>query len=122
MGTFSASWKYTGVAGPSRNRIPLRHHRPTAACDLAGGGWRVQRDSQVSADGAELSRPGFKDSDWMLATVPATTLSSYWNAGALADPNFGDNQLMISDSFFYADFWYRTEFAAPRRRPAHTSG
>ncbi len=21
---------------------------------------------------------------------------------------------MISDSFFYADFWYRTEFDAPR--------
>ncbi len=44
--------------------------------------------------------------------MPATVLSSYWNAGALPDPNFGDNQLMISDSFFYADFWYRTEFTA----------
>jgi hypothetical protein len=46
--------------------------------------------------------------------VPGTVLSSYWNAGALPDPNYGDNQLMISDSFFYADFWYRTEFTAPR--------
>src|SRR5581483_2942743 len=25
-------------------------------------------------------------------------------------PNYGDNQLAISDSFFYADFWYRDEF------------
>jgi hypothetical protein len=82
--------------------------------DLAGGAWRLQRDSLVKADGAALSKPGFQDADWVLATVPATVLSSYWNAGALPDPNYGDNQFMISDSFFYADFWYRTEFTAPR--------
>ena len=59
----------------------------------------------------------------MIATVPATVLTSYWNAGALPDPNFGDNQLLISDSFFHADFWYRTEFdAPPPRRPASASG
>ena len=29
----------------------------------------------------------------MVATVPGTVLTSYWNAGALPDPNFGDNQL-----------------------------
>jgi hypothetical protein len=40
-------------------------------------------------------------------------LTSYYNAGALPDPNYGDNQLAISDSFFYADFWYRNEFAMP---------
>jgi hypothetical protein len=81
--------------------------------DLAGGAWKVQRDSQVEGDGTILSRPGFADSQWIAATVPATVLASYFNAGALPDPNFGDNQLMISDSFFYADFWYRTEFARP---------
>ena len=51
--------------------------------------------------------------DWIIATVPGTVLASYYNAGAFPDPNFGDNQLMISDSFFYADFWYRNEFTAP---------
>ena len=80
--------------------------------DLAGGAWRLQRDSLVATDGAALSQAGFKDGDWVVATVPGTALVSYWNAGALPDPNFGDNQLMISDSFFYADFWYRTEFQA----------
>jgi hypothetical protein len=85
--------------------------------DLAGGAWRLQRDSLVSADGAALSRPGLAVDDWIAATVPATVLSSYWNAGALPDPNFGANQLAISDSFFYADFWYRTEFAVPRTAP-----
>lgn len=82
--------------------------------DLARGGWRLQRDSLVRADGAQLSTPGFADKEWIPATVPATVLSSYLNAGALPDPNYGANQLMISDSFFYADFWYRMEFRAPR--------
>jgi hypothetical protein len=93
---------------------PAPPARADGRLDLAGGAWRLQRDSLVSADGAALSKPGFKDADWVVATVPATVLSSYWNAGALPDPNFGDNQFMISDSFFYADFWYRTEFTAPR--------
>jgi hypothetical protein len=84
---------------------------------LSGGAWKLQRDSLVGADGAALSRPGFEDGDWLVATVPATVLSSYWNAGALPDPNFGDNQLAISDSFFHADFWYRLEFEAPRLEP-----
>jgi hypothetical protein len=45
--------------------------------------------------------------------VPGTALCSYLNIGAIPDPNYGDNQLLISDSFFYADFWYRNEFTAP---------
>ena len=87
--------------------------RPKPASGLSGGAWRLERDSLVTADGSTLSQPGFQDQDWLVATVPATVLSSYWNAGALPDPNYGDNQLAISDSFFYADFWYRNEFAAP---------
>ena len=95
---------------------------PDGRLDLAGGRWRIQRDSLVKADGAALATAGFNDGDWVVATVPATVLSSYWNAGALPDPNFGDNQLMISDAFFHADFWYRTEFddAASRPRAAGT--
>jgi hypothetical protein len=81
--------------------------------DLAGGAWRVQRDSLVKTDGAVLSQAGYPDADWVIATVPGTTLVSYLNAGAIPDPNFGDNQMMVSDSFFYADFWYRNEFAVP---------
>jgi hypothetical protein len=99
------------VAKPDPNNIlPAR---ADGGMNLGAISWRLQRDSLVPADGAALSKPGFKDSNWILATVPATVLSSYWNAGALPDPNYGANQLMISDSFFYADFWYRTEFTAP---------
>jgi hypothetical protein len=105
-----------GRGGVVPRAKPAPPARSDGRLDLAGGAWRLQRDSLVKADGAALSQPGFPDADWVVATVPATVLSSYWNAGALPDPNYGDNQLMISDSFFYADFWYRTEFEAPRRR------
>ena len=82
---------------------------------LSGGPWRLQRGPQVLAAGEAISAPGFADSSWVVATLPGTVLTSYFNAGAVADPNFGQNQLHISDSFFYADFWYRTEFATPAR-------
>jgi len=91
--------------------------RADGRLDLAGGAWRLQRDSQVHASGEVLSKPGYADAGWMVATVPGTVLTSYLNAGAVPDPNFGDNQNMISDSYFYADFWYRNEFAAPAAAP-----
>ena len=84
---------------------------------LSGGAWKVQRDSLVKASPAILSQPGFADRDWLVATVPGTVLASYYNAGAVPNPDFGDNQSMISDSFFYADFWYRNEFTPPPATP-----
>ena len=81
--------------------------------DLAGGSWRVQRANLAPADGIALSTPGFKDDNWVVATVPGTVLTSYLNVGAIPDPDYGKNQLYISDSFFYSDFWYRTEFITP---------
>jgi hypothetical protein len=71
----------------------------------------------VAAAGEQLSQPGFAAKDWLVATVPGTVLSSYLNDGAIADPNFGENQYLISDSFFTADFWYRDEFVAPPLAP-----
>lgn len=80
--------------------------------NLAGGAWKLQRDSQVRSDGSAISKPGYAAADWLVATVPGTVLTSYLNVGAIPDPNFGDNQNMVSDSYFYADFWYRNEFVA----------
>lgn len=77
---------------------------------LSGGSWKLQRASLVSRSGEDLSKPGYKDEDWVPATVPGTVLSSYLNIGAIPDPNFADNQLQISESFFLSDFWYRNEF------------
>ena len=85
---------------------------------LSGGNWRLQRASMVAANGEQLSKAGFADNDWMVATVPGTVLTSYLNDGAIANPDFGDNQYAVSDSFFCADFWYRDEFTAPAAKHA----
>ncbi len=81
---------------------------------LNGGYWKVQRASEVSSTGELISSGGFNCKGWIDATVPATVLVSYINAGAIPDPDFGDNQLLISESFFNSDFWYRNEFDIPR--------
>ncbi len=97
---------------------------------IAGGAWRLQRIPHAhpgaatpapgdNLTGEQLSKMGFHDAGWMIATVPGTTLTSYLNTGTIQDPNFGQNQLHLSDSYFHADFWYRTEFQAPA---AHRDG
>jgi Exo-beta-D-glucosaminidase Ig-fold domain/Glycosyl hydrolases family 2/F5/8 type C domain/Glycosyl hydrolases family 2, sugar binding domain len=102
-----------GRGGPVPKPKSVSMPRADGALRLSGGKWRVQRASLVQSDGAQVSKPGFADTDWMVATVPGTVLTSYLNDGAIADPNFGDNQYAVSDSFFCADFWYRDEFVAP---------
>jgi hypothetical protein len=102
-----------GNGGP----VPVAH-TPSAVqndgkLDLAGGNWKLQRSSLVKSDGAALSTSGFNDNQWMIATVPGTSLTSYVNDGAVPEPNYGDNNVMISDSYFYDDFWYRDTFTAP---------
>jgi hypothetical protein len=106
-----------GRGGPVPEPKPVASPETDSRITLSGGSWKVQRDSLVTAGGEIVSRPGFADRDWVVATVPGTVLASYFNAGAIPDPNFGDNQLMISDSFFHADFWYRNEFVTPRLMP-----
>ena len=86
--------------------------RQGARQDLSGGAWKLQRASLVQADGTALSGTSFDDTGWMVATVPGTVLASYVNAGAVADPNFADNQFLASDSYFRSPFWYRDTFDA----------
>ena len=103
-----------GRGGPVVEPHPAPAVKADGRLDLAGGDWKIQRDSLVDASGEALSRTGFDDDGWLVATVPGTVLVSYLNAGAIPDPNWGADQLQISDSFFYADFWYRDEFTAPK--------
>ncbi len=105
------------VARPKLVSAILPDGEPDSRFDLAGGAWRLQRLSLVKADGKELSKPGFHDDAWVVATVPGTVLTSYLKVEAIPDPNSGKNQLYVSDSFFYSDFWYRTEFIAPALAP-----
>ncbi|MBQ6087695.1 MAG: discoidin domain-containing protein [Bacteroidales bacterium] len=80
---------------------------------LDGGDWKLQRASEVGRGGEMVSSEDFFPDGWLTATVPATVLMSYVNAGALPDPNYDDNVNKISESFFNGDFWYRREFDAP---------
>lgn len=77
---------------------------------LNGGAWKIQRASLVKATGQEISQEGFDTEGWQLATVPGTVLSSMQNLAAIPDPNYRDNQLQVSDSYFISDFWYQREF------------
>ena len=102
-----------GRGGPVTVAKPAPASKADDTINLTGGNWRLQRASLVPAAGQQISTPGFVADDWMIATVPGTVLTSYLNDGAIPDPDFGDNQYLISDSFFCADFWYRDEFPAP---------
>lgn len=89
---------------------------------LRDGNWVVERASQVSEpDGVVLSSSYFDDSNWLPAKVPGTVLTSYLQAGAIADPNYGDQQKLISDSYFTADFWYRNKFVIPSSQQGKTT-
>jgi hypothetical protein len=81
--------------------------------ELSAGAWRLERDSLVKADGAALSKVGFDDKSWLPATVPGTVVSAYFDDGAIPDPSYDNNMMMLSDSYFWADWWYRDEFVAP---------
>ena len=77
---------------------------------LMGGGWMLQRSSEVDATGEAISKTGFNTQNWVVATVPGTVLTSYKNVGAIPNPNYADNIFQVSESFFNSDFWYRNEF------------
>lgn len=77
---------------------------------LRRGNWKLERSSSVPSAGNEISKVGFDDCDWTVATVPGTVAGSYFNAGAIPDIRYDGDQFQISESFFYSDFWYRNEF------------
>ena len=80
------------------------NHEPAGWQDgkwlLNGGDWR-------------LTRASHPDVEPLAATVPATVLSSYVNAGALPDMNHDDNLMLSSESFFDGDFLYKRSFDLP---------
>ena len=81
--------------------------------ELSGGNWMLKRADEVFSEGNEISSDKFETTEWIPATVPGTVLTSYMNIGAVPDPNYADNLLQISDSYFNSDFWYRNEFDIP---------
>ena len=79
----------------------------------AEGGWQ---DGKWLLNGGDwqLTRASHPDAKPLVATVPATVLSSYVNAGALPDMNHDDNLMLSSESFFNGNFIYTRSFDVPR--------
>lgn len=84
---------------------------------LDGAGWKLQNALFVPDTGETISKPAYAAEGWLSAKVPGTVLTSYLLDGAIPDPNFGDQQRLISESFFQNDFWYRKEFNLPGSSP-----
>jgi hypothetical protein len=89
-------------------------------CQLTGsnpwklaGGWRLAPAPAVKASGEEISKAGFSDKDWLVATVPGTVLTTMIDRGLYPDPDYGLNNLAIPESLAHQDYWYRVEFKAP---------
>ncbi|MDR0872081.1 MAG: discoidin domain-containing protein [Prevotellaceae bacterium] len=108
-----AEFEIFGTGGKTVEPKPQPNISPDGKLLLTGGNWKVQRTNFVTANGEQLSQAGYDDENWIVATVPGTVLTSYLNNGAVPDPNYGDQQLQISDAFFVADFWYRNSFKIP---------
>jgi hypothetical protein len=83
---------------------------PVEATSYSGNDSRIQLDRNwIVARQPQSNDPA----DWIPSTVPGTVLSSYLDQHMLPNPNFGDNQQYISDSYFLSPFVYRTRFSLP---------
>lgn len=78
------------------------------------GNWRLSTAPEVHADGAAISTGKFDAKSWWPATVPGTVLTTMVNRGVYPDPDYGLNNLAIPESLNKQDYWYRTEFKAPK--------
>jgi Exo-beta-D-glucosaminidase Ig-fold domain/Concanavalin A-like lectin/glucanases superfamily/Glycosyl hydrolases family 2/Glycosyl hydrolases family 2, sugar binding domain/Glycosyl hydrolases family 2, TIM barrel domain len=78
------------------------------------GGWKLVAVPEIHAEAAELSRPGIDTKSWLQATMPGTVLTTMVDRGVYPDPDYGLNNLAIPESLNKQDYWYRTEFKAPK--------
>jgi hypothetical protein len=79
------------------------------------GGWKLAAAPEVKAKGEEISRTGFADKDWLVATVPGTVLTTMIDRGVYPDSDYGLNNLAIPEYLARQDYWYRVEFKTPQQ-------
>ena len=93
-------------------------------------GWMLQSSCKVRANGAQISKAGFRTDRWHTTNVPSTVLAALVADKTYRDPYFGMNLRSIPattyplgknfsempmpiDSPFRCSWWYRTECIAP---------
>ncbi len=101
-----------GTGGYKHPNSPPNQLNEDAIFKLTNG-WKLIKAPFISSTASKISSVGFQDSKWLPALVPGTVLSSYIDYGAIPDPNYGDQQFQISDSFSRTDYWYRNEIEIP---------
>lgn len=85
---------------------------------LDGPGWKIRNTLFTKDSGETISKAGYSTDGWLPAKVPGTVLANYLADGTVPDPNYGDQQFLISESFFQNDFWYRKEFSLSAAPPS----
>jgi hypothetical protein len=90
-------------------------HKDADGAWTLSGGWRLTPAPKVTATAEEISKPGFRTEGWWAATVPGTVLTTMVDRGVYPDPDYGLNNMAIPESLNKQDYWYRTEFMAPKQ-------
>ena len=84
--------------------------------------WRMKKAVEVKVSSEVLSKPDYKEDDWMPAIVPGTVLNSLVYNKVYPEPYYGLNNkltsnlipdLSIAGRDFYT-YWFRTEFEIPQ--------
>lgn len=83
-------------------------------------GWMLQSADKVGAQGADISRPGFRPTGWLPTAVPSTVMAALVQNGVHQDLFVGQNLARISAEPFKQGWWYRTEFREDAAPGTHT--
>lgn len=72
--------------------------------------WYIESSEKVSAQGAEISLPGFNTDTWYITSVPSTVMNTLLSNNYYKDVFFGDTIAHIPRAQFEKPWWYRKEF------------
>lgn len=100
--------------------VSLRESQTTAENTNVGrpaeldSGWVCENIKKVQATGEELSKPTYRLTGWLPATVPGTVLTTLLNDKLIPDPFYGMNNTKIPDIYDtgldYYTYWFVKDF------------
>ncbi len=81
--------------------------------------WTLAPQDEVADGGKAISQPGYKlkggETGAVAAVVPGVVFTSYVEAGREENPEYADNIYRVDERKYNRPFWYRAEFALPRK-------
>jgi glycosyl hydrolase family 2/Ig-like domain-containing protein/concanavalin A-like lectin/glucanase superfamily protein len=100
-----------GTEPPAKTTL----HKDDDGAWTLSGGWKLTPAPKMTATAEEISKAGFRPDGWWAATVPGTVLTTMVDRGVYPDPDYGLNNMAIPESLNKQDYWYRSEFTAPKQ-------